>query len=71
MLIGKREGKSPPGKPRRKWEDNSNTDLKDIGYEGVGWVNLHLDRDQSRDGINTRNFQVHTMRVISDQLSDY
>jgi hypothetical protein len=32
VLVGKREGKRPLGRPRRSWEDNIKTDLQ---YEGV------------------------------------
>jgi hypothetical protein len=27
VLVGKPEGKSPLGRPRRRWEDNINMDL--------------------------------------------
>jgi hypothetical protein len=27
ILVRKPEGKRPPGRPRRRWEDNSNMDL--------------------------------------------
>jgi len=27
VLVGKREGKRPLGRPRRRWEDNINMDL--------------------------------------------
>ena len=27
VLMGKREGKRPLGRPRRRWEDNNNMDL--------------------------------------------
>jgi hypothetical protein len=31
ILVGKREGKIPLGRPRRKWEDNIKMDLAEIG----------------------------------------
>jgi hypothetical protein len=31
VLIGKPEGKIPPGRPRRRWEDGIRMDLRDIG----------------------------------------
>jgi hypothetical protein len=31
ILIGKPEGKRPLGRPRRRWEDNINTDLRETG----------------------------------------
>jgi hypothetical protein len=31
ILVGKPEGKRPPGRPRRRWEDNIKMDLRGIG----------------------------------------
>jgi hypothetical protein len=31
ILVGKPEGKSPLGRPRRKWVDNIEMDLREIG----------------------------------------
>jgi hypothetical protein len=28
MFVGKPEGKRPLGRPRRRWKDNINTDLR-------------------------------------------
>jgi hypothetical protein len=33
ILVGKPEGKSPLGRSRRRWEDNTRMDLKKIGCE--------------------------------------
>jgi len=30
--VGKPEGKSPLGRPRRRWEDNIKLDLQEVGY---------------------------------------
>ena len=30
VLVGKLEGKRPLGRPRRRWEDNINTDLQEV-----------------------------------------
>jgi hypothetical protein len=46
ILLGKPEGKRPRGKPRRRWEDNIGMDLREMGWEGVYWINLVQDRDQ-------------------------
>jgi hypothetical protein len=35
ILVGKPEGKRPSGSPRRRWEDNFKTQLREIGCEGV------------------------------------
>jgi len=30
-LVGKREGRRPPGRPRCRWEDNIKMDLQEMG----------------------------------------
>jgi hypothetical protein len=35
MLVGKPEGKRPLARPRRRWENNIGTDLREIGWEVV------------------------------------
>jgi hypothetical protein len=37
ILIGKSERKGPLGKSRHSWEDNFKMDLKETGYERMGW----------------------------------
>ncbi|KAJ4447721.1 hypothetical protein ANN_09729 [Periplaneta americana] len=48
VLVGRPEGKRPLGRPRRRWEDNIKTDLRELGYDGRDWVNLPQDRDRWR-----------------------
>ena len=36
VLVGKPEGKSPLGRPRRRWEDNIKMDLREVGGGGSG-----------------------------------
>jgi hypothetical protein len=36
VLVGKSEGKRPPGRPRRRWEDGIRMDLREIGLGGCG-----------------------------------
>jgi hypothetical protein len=35
ILVGKPEGKTPVGRPLRRWEDNIKTDLREIRWETV------------------------------------
>jgi hypothetical protein len=35
ILVGKRDGRSPAGRPKRKWEGNFEVDLREIGWESV------------------------------------
>jgi hypothetical protein len=53
-LVGKPEGKRPLGRPRRKWLDNIKIDLRDIGWGGLGWIDLAQDMDQWRALVWTR-----------------
>jgi hypothetical protein len=53
ILVGKPEGKRPLGRPRRRWVDNIEMDLRDIGWDGVDWIDLAQDRDQWRALANT------------------
>jgi hypothetical protein len=40
ILVGKPEGKAPLGRPIRRWMDNINMDLREIGRDGVDWIGL-------------------------------
>jgi hypothetical protein len=45
ILVGKPEGKRPLGRPRRTCVDNIRIDLREIGWDGVDWIDLAQDRD--------------------------
>jgi hypothetical protein len=51
--VGKPEGKRPLGRPRRRWVDNIKIDLREIGWDGMDWIDLAQDRDQWRALVNT------------------
>ena len=51
-LVGKPEGKRPLGKSRRKWQDNINMDLQEVGCGGVDWIKLAQGRDKRRALVN-------------------
>jgi hypothetical protein len=40
--------KRPLGRPRRRW-----VDLREIGWDGVDWIDLAQDRDQWKALVNT------------------
>jgi hypothetical protein len=40
ILGGMPEGKRPLGRPRRRWVDNIKMDLREIGWDGMGWDGL-------------------------------
>jgi hypothetical protein len=45
LLVGKPEGKRPLGRPRRRWADNIKMGFREIGWDGMDWVDLAQDRD--------------------------
>jgi hypothetical protein len=53
ILVGKPEGKRPLGIPRRRWVDNIKMDLREIGWDGMEWIDLAQDRDQWTAPVNT------------------
>jgi hypothetical protein len=52
----------PLGRPRRRWVDNIKMDLREIGWDGMDWIELAQDRDQWRAVVNT----VMNLRVPYD-----
>jgi hypothetical protein len=51
--VGKPEGKRPLGRPRRRWVDNIKIYHREIGWDGMDWIDLAQDRDQWRALVNT------------------
>jgi len=45
ILVGKHEGKRPPGRHRRRWEDNIKMDLQEVVFGSMDWKELAQDRD--------------------------
>jgi hypothetical protein len=35
ILVGKPKGKTPLGRPRRKWEDNIEMNLREVVWDGL------------------------------------
>ena len=59
VLVGKPEGKSPLGRPRRRWEDNIKIDLQEVGGGRGDWMELVQGRDVWRALVGkVRNFRV-------------
>ena len=49
FLVRKPEGKSPLGRPRRRWEDNITMDLLEVEmWVYMDWIGLAQDRDRWR-----------------------
>jgi len=59
VLVGKPERKRPLGRPRRRWEDNIQMDLQEVGGVRGDWMELAQDRDRWRALVGTaRDFWV-------------
>ena len=59
VLVGKPEGKSLLGRPRRRWEDNIKMYLEEVGGGRGDWMELAQDRDRWRALVVTvRDFRV-------------
>jgi hypothetical protein len=53
ILVGKPEGKRPLARPRRRWVNNIEMNLREIGWDVIDWMDLSQDRDQRRTIVNT------------------
>jgi hypothetical protein len=51
--VGKPEGKRPLGRPRHRWVDNIKVDLREMGGDGIDWIDLVQDTNQWRALVNT------------------
>jgi hypothetical protein len=72
VLVERPEGKTPLGRPRRRWEDNIKMDVREIGIDEANWIQLAQDRVQWRACVNTvMNLRVPSeSRIFFDKLSD-
>jgi hypothetical protein len=52
VLVGKPEGKTPLGRPGRRWEDNIKMDLQGVGCGGMDWIDLAQDMERWRALVN-------------------
>ena len=52
VLVGKREGKRPLGRPGNRWEDNNKMDNREVRCGDMDWIDLAQDRDRWRELVN-------------------
>jgi hypothetical protein len=52
VLMGKPEGKRPPGRPRRRWEDGVRMDVTRTDLGSVDWIRLAQDRNRWRADVS-------------------
>jgi hypothetical protein len=60
IFVGKPAKKRPVERPGHRWVDNNiKIDLREMGWDGMDWIDLAQDRDQWRATVNTvMNFWV-------------
>jgi len=51
IFVGKPGGKRPFGRARRRWEDNINMDLQEVGCGGMDWIKLAQDRSTIKTSV--------------------
>jgi hypothetical protein len=52
ILVVKPAGKRPLGRPRSRWVNNIQVELREIGWGGMDRIDLAQDRDQWRALVN-------------------
>jgi hypothetical protein len=53
IFVGMPERKRPLGREKRRWVDNIKMDLREIGWDGIDWIDLAEDRAHWRALVNT------------------
>jgi hypothetical protein len=53
IMVGKPVGKRPLGRPRRRWVNNIKMDVREIGLDGIDWIELAQDSEQWKALVNT------------------
>jgi hypothetical protein len=53
LSVGRPEGKRSIGRPRNRWVDNININLREIGWSGMDLCDLASGRDQWMALVNT------------------
>jgi hypothetical protein len=66
IFVGRPDGKRSLGRPRRRWENNIEMDLREVGRGTMDWIAVVQIRDRWRAIENeVMNLRVHKMRGIS------
>jgi hypothetical protein len=53
ILVGNQERNRPLGRRRRRWVYNIKMDLREVGWDGMVWIDLAQERDQWRALVKT------------------
>jgi hypothetical protein len=52
VLVGKREGRQPLERPRRRWDYDFELNLREVGRTSMDWIDLAQDRENWRAVVN-------------------
>ena len=52
VLVGKREGRRPLGRPKRRWENNIKMNRQEVRCRDMNWIDLAQERDRWRALVN-------------------
>jgi hypothetical protein len=52
ILVGRPEGRRLFGRLRRRWDASIKMDLREVGWEGVDWIDMAQDRYRWRALVN-------------------
>jgi hypothetical protein len=53
LLVRKPEGKRLLRRPRLRWVNNINMDIREIEWDGINWIDLARDGDPWKALVNT------------------
>jgi hypothetical protein len=53
ILMGNPEGTRPLGRRKRRWVDNIRMDFREVGWDGMDWIDLTQNRDQWKAVVHT------------------
>jgi hypothetical protein len=53
LLVAKPERRSPLGRPRHRWVDDTRMDLVKVGWGDMDWIGLTQDRDRWKALVNS------------------
>ena len=64
VLVGRPDGKRPPGRPRCRWKDNIKMDRQEVGWKSIQSIGLAQDTNRWWAFVNEVSFEFHNMRRI-------